>query len=37
MEALKDARLLFAIGKANVTGSFEKALERSHTILASTL
>lgn len=33
MEALKDARLLFAIGKANVTGTFEKALERSNTLL----
>lgn len=33
MEALKDARLLFAIGKANVTGSFEKALERSNILL----
>ncbi|AXY73875.1 STAS domain-containing protein [Paraflavitalea soli] len=37
MEALKDARLLFAIGKANVTATFEKALERSHTIIASAL
>ena len=33
MQALKDARLLFAIGKANVTGTFEKALERSRVIL----
>jgi SulP family sulfate permease len=30
---LKDARLLFAIGKANVTDSFEKALERGKIIL----
>ena len=29
LEALRDARLLFAIGKANVTSTFEKALERS--------
>ncbi len=34
MKELKDARLLFAIGKANVTDSFEKALERCNTILA---
>lgn len=33
MEALKNARLLFAIGKANVTSSFEKALERSESLL----
>jgi len=33
MAELKDARLLFTIGKANVTGSFEKALARSATIL----
>jgi len=33
MQALKDARLLFAIGKANVTDTFEKALERSRTLL----
>jgi sulfate permease, SulP family len=30
---LKSARLLFAIGKANVTDSFEKALIRSRTVL----
>lgn len=28
-EALQDARLLFAIGKANVTSSFQKAIARS--------
>ena len=33
MKELKNARLLFAIGKANVTDSFEKALERSQAIL----
>ena len=33
MGALKDARLLFAIGKANVTNSFELALVRSSAIL----
>jgi len=33
MEALKDARMLFAIGKANVTGSFTQALERSQILL----
>lgn len=33
MQELKAARLLFAIGKANVTDSFEKAMERSETIL----
>jgi sulfate permease, SulP family len=33
MRELKDARLLFAIGRANVTVSFEKAIERSNTIL----
>lgn len=34
MEELKAARLLFAIGKANVTDSFAAALERSQTILS---
>lgn len=34
MEELKNARLLFAIGKANVTDSFAEALERGKTILA---
>lgn len=34
INALKDARLLFAIGKANVTGSFPEALERGNSILA---
>jgi SulP family sulfate permease len=33
MEELKDARLLFAIGKANVTGSFEEALKRCNEVL----
>jgi SulP family sulfate permease len=33
MQALKDARLLFAIGKANVTKTLEEALERSKAIL----
>jgi len=33
MNELKDARLLFGIGRANVTVSFEKAIERSNTIL----
>ena len=31
---LKKARLLFQIGKANVTDTFEKALKRSHEILS---
>jgi SulP family sulfate permease len=34
LEELKKSRVMFAIGKANITGSFEKALERCHTILA---
>jgi len=33
MSALKEARLLFAIGKANITETFGKALERSAVIL----
>ncbi|MDF2191296.1 SulP family inorganic anion transporter [Paraflavitalea sp. CAU 1676] len=33
LKALRDARLLFAIGKGNVTTSFEAALARSKTIL----
>lgn len=33
MQELKDARLLFAIGKANVTDSFANALERSRAFL----
>lgn len=33
MKELQDARLLFSIGKANVTDSLEKALERSRVIL----
>jgi hypothetical protein len=31
---LKEARLLFAIGKANVQNTFEEALTRSENILA---
>jgi len=37
LKELKDARLLFAIGKANVTDSFEKALERCNKILEERL
>lgn len=33
---LKKARLLFAIGKANVTNGFEEALKRSYTIIQAT-
>jgi sulfate permease, SulP family len=33
MAALKDARLLFAIGKANVTVTFDEALQRSRVVL----
>ena len=33
MEELKSSRLLFAIGKANVTDTFYKAVERCHIIL----
>jgi SulP family sulfate permease len=33
-QELQDARLLFAIGKGNVTNSFEKALSRSKNILS---
>jgi sulfate permease, SulP family len=33
MEELKAARLLFAIGKANITASFDEAAERSNKIL----
>ncbi len=36
MQELKDARLLFAIGKANVTDSFEKALKRCEVLIAET-
>ncbi len=32
-EALQDARLLFAIGKANVTSSFQKAIVRSKELM----
>ena len=32
---LQDARLLFSVGKANVTGTFDKALERARKILAN--
>jgi SulP family sulfate permease len=34
MDELKESRLLFAIGKANVTNSVEEALARSRAILA---
>jgi SulP family sulfate permease len=34
MTSLKTARLLFAIGKANVTQSFTEAIERSKVVLA---
>lgn len=34
MDELRSARLLFAIGKANVTDSFEAALKRSHEVTA---
>ncbi len=33
MRELKDARLLFAIGKANITNTFRAALERGNAIL----
>jgi hypothetical protein len=33
MEELKEARLLFAIGKANVTDTFGDAVERSKLLL----
>lgn len=33
MEELKEARLLFSIGKANVTDTFQGAIDRSKTIL----
>jgi SulP family sulfate permease len=33
LKEMKDARLLFAIGKANVTGSFAQAIERCKVIL----
>ncbi len=33
MQELKDARLLFAIGKANVTNAFSEAIERGKVIL----
>ena len=36
LEELKRTRLLFQIGKANVTPTFEKALERMHEILHET-
>jgi SulP family sulfate permease len=36
MEELKSARLLFAIGKANVTATFSEALERSKTVMLDT-
>lgn len=37
MQELKDARLLFTIGKANVTSTLDKALERADTILKERL
>jgi len=33
MEELKEARLIFAIGKANITDTFEDAIQRSKVIL----
>jgi SulP family sulfate permease len=33
MEELKEARLLFSIGKANVTDTFEEAIDRSKVLL----
>jgi len=33
MAELKNSRLLFAVGKANVTDTFSQALERSNSIL----
>jgi SulP family sulfate permease len=33
LQELKDTRLLFAIGKANVTDTFEEAVERSKVVL----
>ena len=33
MQELQDTRLLFAIGKANITDTFEEALQRSQTLL----
>ena len=33
MEQLKEARLLFTIGKANVTDTFQAALERSEVFM----
>lgn len=33
MEELRKSRLLFAIGKANVTNTFEQALQRSNVVL----
>jgi SulP family sulfate permease len=35
-EELKEARLMFAIGKANITDTFRDALERSNVILSDT-
>jgi len=37
LKELKDARLLFAIGKANITDNIEKALSRSRVILQDKL
>jgi SulP family sulfate permease len=33
MDELKAARLLFAVGKANVTDTFEQALKRSNAVI----
>ncbi|MBS1653267.1 MAG: SulP family inorganic anion transporter, partial [Bacteroidetes bacterium] len=33
LEELKDARLIFAIGKANITTNFDEAIERSKVLL----
>lgn len=33
LDELKKTRLLFAVGKANVTGTFAEALERSKKII----
>ena len=34
LSALKETRLLFAIGKANVTATFEEAIERAREIVS---
>lgn len=35
MKELKDARLIFAIGKGNVVDTFENALKRAEAIVAN--